>query len=154
VPEGSRIVMEPIAPDAWATDVGRPSAQTANGVRWIKWRTSRFRGRVIRLEDYERTLHPRLLRRYARAGHCWVVTGSTQFGRALADPAEVPGALRYYAALRARADVVHRVTPFDRGADPVPFSFDASFSAQPLAYARPGPEIVVYRLRRCAADAT
>ena len=33
----------------------------------------------------------------------------------------------------------------------MPFSFDYSFNYYPLAYARPGPEIVVYRLRDCAA---
>ena len=70
------------------------------------------------------------------------------------DPEEVPRALRYYAALRAQADVVHRVSPFDPGAHPVPFSYDASFTARPLAYARPGPVVAVLRLRRCTAGPT
>ena len=108
----------------------------------------------MRLEDYERTLRPGLVRSYRRAGFCWIVTGSTQYGRALADPEEVPRALRYYALLRAEADVVHRVSPIEPGADRVPFSYDGSFTARPLAYVRPGPEIAVLRLRRCRAGPT
>jgi hypothetical protein len=148
IPEGDRVVIEPIAPDQWAMDVGRPSAATGTGNRWIKWPTSRFRGQVVKLEDFERTLRPTLLERYARAGYCHVVTGSTQYGRALTEPHEVPQAIGYYDDLRERADVVHRVSP--RGEEPVRrFSFDFSFNSYPLDYERPGPEIVIYRLRDC-----
>ena len=56
------------------------------GNRWNKWPTSRFRGRVVKLEDFERTLRVSLLDRYARAGYRHVVTGSTQYGRALTEP--------------------------------------------------------------------
>ena len=83
IPEGDRVVIEPIAPDQWAMDTGRPSSATGTGNRWNKWPTSRFRGEVIKLEDFERTLRTSLLDRYARAGYCHVVTGSTQYGRAL-----------------------------------------------------------------------
>jgi hypothetical protein len=76
-----------------------------------------------------------------------VVTGSTQFGRAYADPDEVPHALRYYDELRRRGDVVLRVSPYGQGS--VPFSFDYSFNYYPLTYERPGPEILIYRLRDC-----
>ena len=48
---------------------------------------------VVKLEDYERTTRPELIASYERGGFCWVVTGSTQFGRAYADPDEVPHAL-------------------------------------------------------------
>jgi hypothetical protein len=148
IPEGDRVVIEPIAPDQWAMDVGHPSAATGTGNRWIKWPTSRFRGQVVKLEDFERTLRTSLLDRYARAGYCHVVTGSTQYGRALTEPGEVPQAIRYYDELRRRADVVYRVSP--RGDEPVrTFSFDFSFNGYPLGYDRPGPEIVIYRLRDC-----
>ena len=148
IPEGDRVVIEPIAPDQWAMDPGRPSAATGTGNRWIKWPTSRFRGRVVKLEDFERTLRVSLLDRYRRAGYCYVVTGSTQYGRALTEPEEVPKAISYYDELRRRADVVHRVSP--RGEEPVRgFSFDFSFNSYPLDYERPGPEVVVYRLRDC-----
>jgi hypothetical protein len=151
IPEGQRVVIEPIAPDQWAMDPGRPSAATGTGNRWIKWLTSRFQGEVIMLEDYERTLSPSLLDRYAQAGYCHVVTGSTQYGRALTEPREVPQAITYYDELKRIADVVYRVSP--RGEEPVRrFSFDFSFNSYPLDYERPGPEVVIYRLRECPRE--
>jgi hypothetical protein len=150
IPEGERVVIEPIAPDQWAMDPGRPSAATGTGNRWNKWLTSRFEGEIIKLEDYERTLSPRLIDRYARAGYCHVVTGSTQYGRARNEPGEVPGAIAYYDELRRRGAEVYRVSP--RGEEPVRrFSFDFSFNSYPLDYERPGPEVVIYRLRGCPA---
>jgi hypothetical protein len=149
IPEGERVVIEPIAPDQWAMDTGRPSAATGTGNRWNKWLTSRHEGEIIKLEDYERTLSPRLIDRYSRAKYCHVVTGSTQYGRALNEPGEVPGAIAYYDELERAGDEVYRVSP--RGDDPVRrFSFDFSFNSYPLDYERPGPEIVIYRLRDCA----
>ncbi len=56
---------------------------------------------------------------------------------------------RYYDELRKRADVVYRISPYGRDSERVPFSFDYSFNYYPLTYERPGPEIVVYRLRDC-----
>ena len=150
VPAGTKVVVEPVFPDQWASDPGRPSPATGNGARWNKWPTSRFRGRPVKLEDYERTTRPELVGRYARGGYCWVITGSTQYGRAFADPEAVPQAIRYYDELKRRGTVVFRATPYDEGATPVPFSFDDSFNYRPLAYARPGPQIIVYRLDGCA----
>ena len=70
-----------------------------------------------------------------------MLTGSTQFGRALAEPEEVPQALRYYDALRRSSRVVFAARqPLRR------FSFDSSFNSYPLSFKRPGPEIVIYRL--------
>jgi hypothetical protein len=149
VPEGAKVVIEPIAPAQWAMDPGGPSDVTATGNRWNKWPTSRFRGKVVKLEDYERTLRPSLVERYRRGGYCWVVSGSTQYGRAFAEPREVPGAIAYYDALRRASDVAYAVSPLQTGARPVPFSFDFSFNAYPLRYDRPGPQITIYRLRGC-----
>lgn len=150
VPAGGRIVVEPVFPDQWVSDPGRPSPATRSGVRWIKWVTANNAGgRGVKLEDYERTLRPQLLRAYRRGGYCWLVTGSTQYGRAFAAPHAVPNAIRYYAALRRQARLVYRVSPYGAGKRAVPFSFDASFLYYPLAYERPGPEIAVYRLDRC-----
>jgi hypothetical protein len=159
VPEGAKVVVEPVFPDQWAMDPGRPSRVTGNGNRWRKWPTSRSRvnndgtirrgeGRLVKLEDYERTTRPQLVGSYERGGFCWVVTGSTQYGRAFAEPAEVPNALRYYEELERRGDVVYRIRPWGPG-DSVSFSFDFSFNYAPLAYERPGPEIVVHRLHDC-----
>jgi len=160
IPEGSKIVLEPVTPAPFVRDLDRPSRATPTGDRWIKRRISHFRvtrsGRLeplgeFRLEDYERTLRPDLVGSYLRGGYCWVITGSTQYGRALAEPGEAPWAIRYYDELRRRGDVVYEVGPFGRGTDEPPFSFDDSFNYRPLGYARPGPRIVVYRLHggRC-----
>jgi hypothetical protein len=159
IPSGSNIVVEPIAPDQWAMDAGHPLFEsqggTGSGNRWNKWRTSRscyLNGRkvvqsgscpVVKIEDYERTTRPELVRSYADGGFCYVVTGSTQYGRAYADPKDVPTALRYYDELRKQGEVVFRTSPSGRS---VPFSFDYSFNYYPLTYDRPGPEIVIYRL--------
>ena len=150
VPEGTKIVMEPIAPETWAMDPGRPSPLTSNGNRWNKWPTSRARivgepgpARTVQLEEYVRTLVPRFVGSYARGGYCWVITGSTQYGRALAEPDRVPHAIRYYEELGRRGEIVHRIDP---GGDE-DFSFDFSFNAYPLSVDRPGPEIQVRRLR-------
>jgi hypothetical protein len=151
IPAGAKVVIEPIAPAQWAMDPSGPNAVTGTGDRWRKWPTSRFHGQVVKLEDYERTLSPALVERYRRGGYCWVVTGSTQYGRAFAEPRAVPGAIAYYSALRRTGDVAYAVSPVRTGARPVPFSFDFSFNAYPLRYDRPGPQITIYRLRRCKA---
>jgi hypothetical protein len=165
VPPKTKIVVEPVVPDAWASDIGRPYAGTSNGARWIKFPTSRSNiandgtripgeGRVVNIEDFERTLVPALVDRYEKQGWCYVVSGSTQRGRAEVAPGEVPQAVAYYKALEQHADVVFHASPYRRGAKPVDFNFDWSFDFYPLAYARPGPEMTIYRLKggACAPD--
>ena len=160
----TRVVVEPVVPDGWVQDIGRPSPLTANGNRWAKFPTSRTRfdeagrplpapGRVVGIEDYVRFLRPGLIDEYLAGAYCWVVTGSTQRGRVDVDPAVVPRAAAYYAALERRGRLVHESSPFASGADPVAFNFDFSFNYAPLAYERPGPVMRVYRLRggRCAS---
>ncbi|MEP6954442.1 MAG: glycosyltransferase family 39 protein [Solirubrobacteraceae bacterium] len=163
VPGGTRIVVEPVVPDAWATDIGRPYRGTRNGARWAKYATSRSNvandgsivpgpGRIVNIEDYERTLYPGLVDRYEQKGYCWVVTGSTQRGRAEVQPRKVPNALPYYRELERRGRLVYEASPFRRGAKPVAFNFDWTFDYYPLAYDRPGPIMRVYRLQggKCA----
>ena len=66
-------------------------------MRWIKFPTLRVvlnpatgapepTHRTVELEDYESTLGPALVGYYERHGYCWVVSGTTQSGRAFADP--------------------------------------------------------------------
>jgi hypothetical protein len=88
---------------------------------------------------------------YERKGYCWVVSGSTQSGRAFADPGAVPHAIAYYRALGEHAEVVFRSSPYGPGQRPVAFGFDWSFDYYPLAYRRPGPQMTIYRLHgpRC-----
>ncbi len=157
VPEGAKVVIEPVVPDSWATDPGRASRVTGNGSRWVKWRTSRSRvlndgtvtkgkGRIVKLEDYERTLRPSLVDSYRRGGFCWVLTGSTQQGRAEVEPRQVPQAIRYYDALGRAGKVAFTALPTGKARPVHDFSFDFSFDYYPLTYERPGPEIVIYRL--------
>ena len=159
VPAGSKIVVEPgVVPDGWAQDIGKPTPLTSNGNRWIKYPTSRTflqddgsvdpsgPSRVVNIEDYERTLTPQLIDDYERGGYCWIVSGSTQSGRAFAQPGAVPEAIAYYRRLRARGGIAYRISPYGQGHKPVRFNFDWSFDFYPMAYSRPGPVITVYRL--------
>jgi hypothetical protein len=158
VPEHSRIVVEPVVPDAWAQDLGHPSSLTANGDRWAKFPTSRTNvasdgsiklgaGQVVNIEDYERELQPELIDLYEEKGYCYVVSGSTQRGRAEAQPGAVPRAIAYYDELERRADKVAEFSPYRPGHGPVEFNFDWSFDYEPMAYRRPGPVMTIYRLR-------
>ncbi|WP_027007123.1 ArnT family glycosyltransferase [Conexibacter woesei] len=163
VPPKTKIVVEPVVPDGWAQDVGHPSPLTSNGNRWVKFPTSRSNiandgseipgpGRIVNIEDYERTLYPGLVDQYEQGGYCWVVVGSTQRGRAEVDAAAVPRALAYYRELEARSDTAFVASPYRDGAGPVNFNFDWSFDFYPLAYDRPGPTMTIYHLKggRCA----
>ncbi|HKH79694.1 MAG TPA: glycosyltransferase family 39 protein [Solirubrobacteraceae bacterium] len=149
IPAGAPIVVEPVAPGAW-------------GKRWKKypslWSQISPTGTLepgftheVGIEDYERTLAPALIGYYESHGYCWIVSGSTESGRAYADPKEVPLAIAYYRELARRGEVVYRASPYARGQGPVAFDFDWSFDYYPLAYHRPGPLMIVYRLHngRC-----
>jgi 4-amino-4-deoxy-L-arabinose transferase-like glycosyltransferase len=165
VPKGALIVAEPVSPDEWAREI-RPGTSTAsNPYRWPKYASLLSRisagGRLeensgplheVGIEDYERTLSPALIGYYESNSYCWVVSGSTQAGRAFADPQAVPQAIAYYAALAKQGEVVYRASPYSHGRNRVAFDFDWSFDYYPLAYYRPGPEMTVYRLHggRCA----
>ncbi len=163
VPVGAKVVVEPIVPDEWVQDVGRPTLTVLDGDRWLKYRSLLSRidpsgafslgeGHVVSLENYELTLAPSLIAYYEREGYCWVVSGSAESGRAFADPSRAPLAVAYYSALSQAGTVVYHASPYHAGARPVAFNFDSSFDYYPLAYARPGPEVTIYRLRggRCA----
>jgi hypothetical protein len=165
VPAGSKIVAEPVSPDEWAREV-RPGHSTAtDAYRWHKYPglLSRISPsgelltsglRIVGIENYERTLSPALLGYYRAHGYCYVVSGSTQSGRAFANGARgAPLAAAYYRALRSQAQVVYRASPYARGEGPVGFGFDWSFDYYPLAYDRPGPSMTVYRFHggRCAS---
>jgi hypothetical protein len=164
VPEGSKVVIEPLVPDNWSVDVGRALPVTPTGERWWRWPTwlttldregnqlPQGEHRFVLVDQYERNLYPALLDRYVEDGYCWVVLGSLQAGRAFAQPQDAPQAIAYYALLAHRARLVYHVSPFSRGAHPVPFSFDWSIDYYPRQYHLPGPELSVYRLSggRCS----
>jgi len=162
IPPGAAIVVEPVAPEDWVHEQRAGTSTARNPRRWRKYSSMIARitpaGALtastsqVSIEDYERTLAPALLGYYERTGYCWVISGSTQSGRAFADPTAVPLAIAYYRALAAQATVAFRASPYARGRGPVPFNFDWSFDYYPLAYDRPGPLMTVYRLHggRCA----
>lgn len=158
VPAGAKVVIEPVVPDDWATDVGRSLPVTPTGERWARYPTwvtdvnehgnplpsGQFR--YVTIDEYERTLRPALINEYVTGGYCWVVVGSLQAGRAFAQPRDAPNAIAYYAALASRGRLMYHVSPFGRGANSVPFNFDWSIDYYPPQYRRPGPEMSVYRL--------
>ncbi len=164
VPAGARVVIEPMVPDNWASDVGRSLPWTRTGERWWRFPTwlSRLdqKGnflpagqlRFVFVDEYERNLYPALLNDYVSSGYCWLVIGSLQAGRAFSQPDAVPAAISYYDLLARRARLMFHVSPFSSGTHPVPFSFDWSIDYYPRQYGRPGPELSVYRLTggRCA----
>ncbi|HTA96635.1 MAG TPA: glycosyltransferase family 39 protein [Solirubrobacteraceae bacterium] len=159
VPRGAPIVVEPVVLDSWVEE----GAGGSRSDRWLKYQSLQSviapDGSLapqtihqVALEDYETTLSPALIGWYEHLGYCWVVVGSTESGRALADPRAAPFASAYYHALATQAEVAYRVSPYSAGSSPTRFGFDWSFDYYPLSYKHPGPEMTVYRLRggRCA----
>ena len=158
VPRGARIVLEPVVLASWIEEGGGSSAK-----RWVKYPSLQSvissDGRLapqsphsVALEDYEATLSPALIGWYERQGYCWVVSGSTESGRALVDPRAAPLAVAYYRALSAQAEAAYGASPYSPGSRPPRFNFDWTFDYYPLSYVRPGPQMTVYRLLggRCA----
>lgn len=164
LPPGGKVVLEPIVPARWTEDPDGANPATPGGKRWELWDTARAdvddagrplpggRTRFVKVDKYERTLRPELIDRYEAAGYCWVVIGSHQRDRALVEPGEVPQAIAYYDELARRGREVARFSPYRGGAKAPRFNFDWSFDYYPLAYQRPGPEIVIYQLSggRCS----
>ena len=164
IPRGTKVVVEPVSPNQWAREPpGAPAGCAGTSYRWCKWPSlytfidaggavDVAHRHEVSIENYVRTLSPALIGLYERRGYCWVVTGSTEEGRALVDPRQVPLALAYYRALAAQGEVVRRFSPYAAGQGPVAFNFDWSFDYYPRAYSRPGPSMTVYRLHggRCA----
>ncbi len=156
VPAGAKIVLEPVAPESWVRE-GPPGSPVPAGYRWPKYVSLQSRissdgalephaTKAVGIEDYELTLSPALIGYYEAHGYCLVVSGSTESGRAYADPKAAPLAVAYYRALTRQGEVVYRASPYGPGSGPVPFDFDWSFDYYPLAYTRPGPAMTVYRL--------
>ena len=102
------------------------------------------------IEDYERTLRPALIGSYAARRLLLGVIGSTQYGRAFAGRDEVPNAIRYYRALARHGD--GRVPSLARTGRARARSIQLRLELRPLpaGVRAPGPDVVVYRLRRRA----
>jgi 4-amino-4-deoxy-L-arabinose transferase-like glycosyltransferase len=130
VPAGAPVVVEPFVPDSWRAALERPV-----------WPVERP------YQAYEKRLRVRHIDRYRKQGHCWVIVGSTQKQRGL--KAGLTSSRNYYRALDEASEQTVTFSPFARGADPVKFSYDASFNYRPGAYARPGPVVEIHRLGDC-----
>jgi 4-amino-4-deoxy-L-arabinose transferase-like glycosyltransferase len=166
VPAGAKVVVEPLVSADWGQDIGRSLPWTPSGARWQLWNPfvtdvdahgnhlPAGEHRYVAIDEYERTLRPELLQEYENSGYCWVVIGSLQAGRSFAQPKLAPSAIAYYAALSNQARLEFHVSPFAEGNRAVPFSFDWSIDYYPRQYARPGPELSVYRLTsgKCGAN--
>jgi 4-amino-4-deoxy-L-arabinose transferase-like glycosyltransferase len=166
IPAGAKVVAEPVEPEEWAREVRPGTSTAANPLRWQLYPAlyERIRPdgtvapsyiRPVGLENYETTLYPALIDFYEREGYCWVIVGSTEYGRAFADPKAVPHAIAYYRKLAREGDLVFRSSPYAKGVGgrgSVRFNFDWSFDYYPMTYVRPGPAMKIYRLRggRCA----
>jgi hypothetical protein len=161
VPPGVKIVLEPIVPSSWIQPIGKNEKKGRfGGDQWVKFavgksqidpKTGSFtpdgKPVLVSVEDFERVLRDDLIPRYQRGGFCLVVVGSTQRGRAEAEPNQVPDALHYYKALEENSSIIYHISPLKNQRAKVGFSFDWSFTWFPLEYERPGPEITIYRLR-------
>jgi hypothetical protein len=158
IPAGAKIVAEPVELEEWAREVKPGTSTVSNPYRWrlypVLYRRVTPAGSIapefitpeVGLEDYETTLSPALIGFYERERYCWVITGSTESGRAFADRKAVPAAIAYYRKLARAGQIVYRASPYASGQGPVAFGFDWSFDYYPLAYYRPGPVMTIYRL--------
>ena len=101
----------------------------------------------IRASAYHLVLDRGVIDQYRRHGYCVIVTFGLVRDRALATGG---GAVRaYYGRLDRESRLLREYSPYDEGAEPVPFSFDLSYNYQPAAYHRPGPVARIHRLRDC-----
>lgn len=130
IPKGAKLAVEPIL-----------GGETTKITR--SWKLYRTTGDI---EDYVLSLRPGLIDDFIAAQVCWVVVGSSQFGRAFGEPLKAPGAIAYYHELERRGTLAYRVVPWAGVEDSLPFDFDLSSHYYDLSYERPGPEIRIYRL--------
>jgi 4-amino-4-deoxy-L-arabinose transferase-like glycosyltransferase len=130
VPADAPLVVEPFVPASWREALDRPL-----------WPVRRP------FQAYEKRLRVRRIDRYRAQGFCWVIVGSTQKERGL--KAGLRSSRNYYRALDEASARTVTFSPFERGADPVGFSYDFSFNYYPSAYERPGPVVEIHKLRGC-----
>jgi hypothetical protein len=147
--EDLRIVIEPAVPDNFYRVVGSRTRQR----QFIRGFVRDVRRRTL-LDTpegadttYAATLTPDLIDLYRQQGFCMVMTMSVIRGRA--ENAKVPLALAYYERLEREARRIWYASPYDPGADKVALHYDFSYNYYPRAYARPGPEVGIYRLNDC-----
>jgi hypothetical protein len=148
-PRSLRIVVEPAVPDNWFKVRGETTGarQFVRGyVQDIRRQANADAPPGVNLA-YAQTLNPALINAYRSKGFCYVMTFSLIRGRA--ENSKLPKALAYYSRLEREARRVLYISPYDPGRKPVQLHFDFSYNYYPTAYARPGPEVKLYRLNNC-----
>ena len=101
----------------------------------------------IRASSYHAVLTPGVIDDYRLYGYCLVMTADVVEDRAL--QSGDADARAYYDRLNRESRVVKTFSPYDDGADPVPFNFDLSYNNYPPEYHRPGPPVRIHRLDHC-----
>jgi hypothetical protein len=101
----------------------------------------------VRASSYHAVLSPDVIDDYRLYGYCLVVTADVVEDRAL--QTGDADARAYYDRLARESRVVKTFSPYDPGADPVPFSFDLSYNYYPPEFHRPGPTVRIHRLDDC-----
>ena len=101
----------------------------------------------IRASAYHAVLGPEVIEDYRLYGYCLVMTADVVRDRALQTGDR--DARAYYDRLARESRVVKTFSPYDDGADPVPFDFDLSYNLYPPEYERPGPTVRIHRLHDC-----
>jgi hypothetical protein len=99
----------------------------------------------VRASAYHTVLSPETIEDYRLYGYCLVMTVNVVRDRAERDPE----ARAYYERLERESELLRTFSPYDDGADPVPFNFDLSYNYYPSEYERPGPTVRLYRLDDC-----
>jgi Dolichyl-phosphate-mannose-protein mannosyltransferase len=141
---GLRIVIEPAVPPRFYNYVesgGRINGERRQFIRGF------IRDITDTHVDYGSTLSPATIKRYRQTGFCMVMSMSLIRGRV--ENAHLAPGLAYYDALKRQSKLLLHLSPYKRGAKPVKFNFDLSYNYYPSAFARPGPEIWIYRLNNC-----
>jgi hypothetical protein len=101
----------------------------------------------IRASAYHSVLGPEVIDEYRLYGYCLVMTVDVVRDRALRS--RDADARAYYDRLERESRLLVEFSPFDPGAEPVPFDFDLSFNYYPREYHRPGPTVRLYGLDDC-----
>jgi Dolichyl-phosphate-mannose-protein mannosyltransferase len=139
IPTDAKVVTEPFQATAWNS----PWPDAISGPQSLLGGETK----------YARYLSDRAVRSYIRNGYCWVMASSNYWGLGLSDELIGERAASYFSALARHGTVRFSASPWGDvdspggpGKDVVPFDFDFSYDFYPLAYERPGPMVLVYRL--------
>lgn len=143
-PPSLRIVIEPAVPPRYYRRARPGHEASPRAKQFVRGFIRDIRETRV---DYVTTLSPATIDRYRRAGFCLVMTMSVIRGRAENDA--LAPALAYYRRLERESRVIYHVSPYDPGVEHLRFNFDHSYDYYPTAFARPGPEVTLYRLSRC-----